>query len=126
MTSEEFERAAKCAAFMGWKKNGPPDNPNPLWCLMTKAGGVINYMVSVSAYNPAANTPQGREQANELWRELESRDMQCDIESWTNPDRIVFKICIIKCRFRHWYIKGEGPTWNAVLVNAVAKLEVEG
>lgn len=122
------DKRERCARRMGWTKVVyDPEVDSKLGpCFLPYfqneyGNGVIN----VALYHPDLSDAASLKQADELWHKLESDGMQCDVESWTNPDRQVFKILIIKCKFRYWYVKGSGSWWNSALVDAVSRMEVD-
>lgn len=133
MTSDETERAAMCAAFLGWtvgeREFALGDGINKTIehykrgvyydAIGIRVVGSCEGYLPVSDYNPFANTRQGREQANDLWKRLDDDGIE-----WNSyPEADGTKIFKIDPDRPGPWICGEGPTWNAALAAAVAKLQ---
>ncbi len=139
MNTEESARAAKCAAFMGWEKyyyrTTLPHADS--WGTKMAVNSYI-FAHTVADYNPAADTPQGREQAEELKQRLFDRDYS--IVTVESGDKATVEILELEPLIHYreslekdgatdveWpcVSKGEGSHYGEALANAVAKLEAE-
>ncbi len=76
MTDAESKTAAACAKFMGWELFGGAWTKPHAVPIRVGESVVAHY---VPDYNPAADTPQGREQAHDVLVELEKQGFSTEM-----------------------------------------------
>lgn len=128
MTELEKENAELCARFMGWHYEpyreyhsiDPEDekyaSEEGYW-VDEKGNGV-----SAGSYNPASDTPAGREQANELWNAVDKKGFFLLFFDNGKCVQIQDANTIAESKF---YVEGKGDWWNSALTAAVAELQLE-
>ena len=116
MTQQEIIEA--CARFKGWHKID--DHYDSSWWRNT--GPNSGYTVClVRDYDPTADTPTGREQANELKKKLMEMNLGYGV-GWTSW----LKVWDATIYLERSEIEGESDVCgNAALAKAVAKLQIE-
>lgn len=124
MTQKEHDRiVANCAKFMGFTQSGDmwADRSGDRIWLIAGPALMPDYDPTL-VYDPTADTPEGREQANELINELEQREVSFDLEhdatihKWT----VRLAVCFECCRNT---ASAVGKKWNSALSVAVSELE---
>lgn len=123
MTDAELKRAAKCAAFMGWNtrsRNVPYEHDIYVDASGLEVPVVLGGGLHVFDYNPADNTPEGREQANDLWKKLDKDGLLLFFFDNGRHVQIQDAQTLAKAKV---HVEGSGSWWNAALAAAVAKLQ---
>ena len=112
-----------CARFMGWKIITSPARQGGHDIELIEYIGITDGRCKglVANYHPDEDTSRGREQANEIWKELKGRGYYVQVSTGQyNADRAYANISSQAGVL--W--PGEGDWWNSALVSAVAKLQM--
>ena len=116
------DQRAACARFMGWHKenlecvyDGPSGVYANWWC--DDANKIV---IRCRPYHPDLDTPESREQANELLHKVYEAVFQIEISFHGYPVSVQIYPDVGDTVF-----EGIGKWWNPAFVEAVAKLQIE-